>query len=179
MQLHSWEDAMYRELESESATQGWAMMPRPNRRLTALAREVARCAQPLLPFGAGLFLGVETDAAGVLRLIWWRRDDFGKVAEISAAPEAFCPEDSDEGALQEASAELLAYLAGRWPAPPRGYGVITDGTGVAFAPDHPAPSAAGWLLRQAAGEASLLAILPLDPAGPCALLGRRQERALH
>lgn len=170
---------MYGEVEMNEGAQGWAMMPRPNRRLTALAREAARCALPLLPEGAGLFLGLEIDAAGLLRLIWWRSDDFGVVAEISATPEAFCPADTDEGALQEAATELLDYLAGRWPAPPSGYGVITDGTGVAFTPDHPAPSASGWLLRQATGSAPLLAIVPLDPAGPCALLAPRPQRSFH
>lgn len=170
---------MYGEVETNEGVPGWTMMPRPNRRLTALAREVARCALALLPEGAGLFMGLESDAAGVLRLIWWRRDDFGLVAEISASPEAFCPIGTDEGALQEAALELLDYLAGRWPAPPAGYGVITDGTGVAFAPDHPAPSASGWLLRQATGSAPLLAIVALDPLGPCALLAPRPHRSLH
>jgi hypothetical protein len=171
---------MYGEIEINEATQGgWAMMPRPNRRLTALAREVARCARTLLPEGAGLFMGLESNAAGVLRLLWWRADDFALVAEISAAPQGFCAADTEEGALQEAGTELLDYLAGRWPSPPAGYGVITDGTGVAFAPDHPAPSASGWLLRQATGSAPLLAIVALDPQGPCALLGQRHERSLH
>jgi hypothetical protein len=170
---------MYGEIESSEGVEGWTMMPRPNRRLTALAREVARRALPLLPEGAGLFMGLEIDAAGTLRLIWWRSADFGVVARINAAPDAFCPEDTEEGALQEAAAELLEYLAGRWPTPPAGYGVITDGTGIAFAPDHPAPSASGWLLRQATGNAPMLAIVPLDPSGPCALLAQRQERSLH
>lgn len=169
---------MHSEIES-SAINGWAMMPRPNRRLTALAREVVRCARPLLAPGTDLFLGVETDAAGTLRLLWWRRNDFKLIAEISAGPEGFCPEDTAEGALQEAGAELLAYLAGRWPTPPSGFGVITDGTGVAFTPDHPAPSATGWLLRQAAGARPLLAIVPLDPKGPCAMLAGAMSAALH
>ena len=170
---------MHGEIETSEAVQGWAMMPRPNRRLTALAREVARRALPLLPEGAGLFMGLEIDAAGALCLIWWRAADFSVVARINATPEAFCPEDTEEGALQEAAVELLEYLAGRWPAPPSGYGVITDGVGVAFAPDHPAPSASGWLLRQATAEAPLLAIVALDPMGPCALLAQRPQRSLH
>jgi len=171
---------MYGEIEMSEGTQtGWAMMPRPNRRLTALAREAARCARSLLPDGAGMFMGLETDATGTLRMLWWRSDDFRLVAEINAAPEAFCPVDTGEGALQEAALELLDYLAGRWPSPPAGYGVITDGIGVAFTPDQPAPSASGWLLRQATGSAPLLAIVPLDPSGPCALLAQRQQRSLH
>lgn len=145
-------------------------LPRPNRHLTTLAQDVARLAQPLLPAGSDLILGLEATADGQIHLLWWRQRDFKRVAIISATPDAFCPEDTDEGALQEAAAALLDYLAGRWPSPPEGLGVVTDGTGVAFAPDHPAPSAAGWLLRHATGESTLAMILDLDPAGPCALL---------
>ncbi len=152
---------------------GWTAMPRPNYRLTALAEDVARRARPLLPTGSGMFLGLELCDSGILRMLWWRSDDFGLVAEIAAPIEAFCPGDTDEGALQEAAIELLDYLAGRWPAPPRGYGVITDGTGVAFAPEQPAPSAPGWLVRQASSDRPLLAIVPLDPYGPCAFLGSK------
>lgn len=149
--------------------QDWGSLPRPNRRLTELALETARCARPMLP-GGELFLGLEISAEGDLRMLWWRRHDLGLVAEISASPPGFCPEDTEEGALQDAASALLVYLSGRWPTPPAGLGVITDGTGVAFAPHHPAPSAPGWLERQASGQSLLLSIVPLDPIGPCALL---------
>jgi hypothetical protein len=171
---------MYGVRDMTISAMGWAAMPHPNRRLSALAARVAQRAQPLLPQGAGLILGIETSDSELLRLIWWRARDLQQVAEIAALPEAFCPEDSEEGALQEAGADLLGYLAGRWPNPPLHFGVITDGTGVAFSPSHPAPSAAGWLLRHAAGGESLLAIAPLDPLGPCALLGGEPwEPQLH
>lgn len=147
-------------------------LPRPNRKLTELAQEVARRAQPLLPPGAGLFLGLQQDTEDSLRLIWWHRDDFRLIAQIAASPEAFCPEDTPEGAMQDAATALLAYLAGRWPAPPAQFGVITDGVGVAFAPEQPAPASEGWLLHHASGAGSLTAILPLDREGPCALLCR-------
>lgn len=158
---------------------GWKAMPRPNRKLTALAHTVADLARPLLPPDQGLFLGIEINGEGVLRLLWWRCDDFRLVAEIAAAPEGFCAPDSEEGALQDAGFELLDYLAGRWPMPPSGLGVITDGVGVAFAPDRPAPSAEGWLFRQAGNDNSLLAIVPLAPAGPCALLAGTPLLAFH
>ncbi|WP_213982164.1 hypothetical protein [Sphingomonas sp. dw_22] len=155
-------------------------LPRPNRKLTELAQEVVRCAQPLLPQAAGLFLGLQRDADDTLRLIWWRRDDFRLIAEIAVSTEGFCPEDTAEGAMQDAASALLAYLAGRWPATPIQFGVITDGIGVAFAPEHPAPASQGWLLRHASGAASLTAILPLDPEGPCALLcGSGRPLSLH
>lgn len=170
---------MYGEIEGAVSNNGWTMIPRPNRRLTALAQELARCAGALLPAGAGLFLGLEINAAGVLRMLWWRSDDLGLVAEIHATPDAFCPADSQEGALQQAAHALLDYLAGRWPSPPNGFGVITDGVGVGFAPDNPAPSASGWLMRHASGANQLLAITPLDPTGPCAILRPDGAGSLH
>ncbi|KTF70566.1 hypothetical protein ACNFJ7_16535 [Sphingomonas sp. HT-1] len=146
------------------------LLPRANYKLTELAEEVARCARPLLPDGSKLFLGLEQNDAGSLRMIWWRGDDFRVIAEIEATPEAFCPEDSDEGILQDAAAACLTYLAGRWPTPPRRLGIITDGTGVAFSPARPAVAQAGWLMAHASGEAPLTAIVALAPRGPCALL---------
>jgi hypothetical protein len=174
------EEPMHRNLDWHGTDDTIGSLPRPNRRLTALAQEAARLAGPLLPAGGDLFLGLEATADGQIHLIWWRRQDFKRVATISAAPDAFCPEDSDEGALQDAAAALLDYLAGRWPTPPGALGVITDGVGVAFSPDHPAPSAAGWLLRQATGESTLAMIVDLDPAGPCGLLtGSQAAGSFH
>ncbi len=164
----------------EAANGGAAMLLRPNRRLTSLAAQVARCAQPLMPNGSGMFMTLELRPDGELHLLWWRARDLVQIARIAATPEAFCSEDSDEGAMQEAALALIEYLAGRWPATPLGLGVITDGTGIAFAPDHPLPSAPGWFVRHAAGEATLAMILALDPEGPCALLaGRPEHRTLH
>jgi len=155
------------------------MMPRPNYKLTELAEEMVRCAQPLLPAGGRLFLGLQQDMDGSLRMIWWRGDDFRVIAEIDASPEGFCDEDSDEGALQDAASACLTYLAGRWPSPPRRLGVITDGTGVAFSPERPAVAEPGWQLDHAGGLATLTTILPLDGEGPCALLCTPVEAASY
>ncbi|MBB4840165.1 hypothetical protein HNP52_003257 [Sphingomonas kyeonggiensis] len=171
---------MHRNLDWTGKEESHGSLPRPNRRLTALAQDVARLAQPLLPAGGDLFLGLEATADGQIHLVWWRQHDFKRIATISATPDAFCPEDSDEGALQDAAAALLDYLAGRWPTPPGALGVITDGVGVAFAPDHPSPSADSWLLRHATGESTLAMILDLDPAGPCGLLiGGQSTGSFH
>lgn len=155
------------------------MLPRSNYKLTELAEEMVRCAQPLLPAGGRLFLGLQQETDGSLRMIWWRGDDFRLVAEIDASPEGFCDEDTDEGALQDAASACLTYLAGRWPSPPRRLGVITDGTGVAFSPQRPAVAEPGWLLDHAGGLATLTTILPLDGEGPCALLCTPVEAASY
>ncbi|MBO9713525.1 hypothetical protein [Sphingomonas sp.] len=167
-------------MRSEHATPpgGSLPAPRPNRRLTALAKAVAERSRPLLPARAGLILGIEAGPGDQIELIWWRRD-FREAARISAFPEGFCDAETDEGALQRAGSELLAYLGWRWPAPPSRLGVVTDGTGVVFAPDHPAPSAANWLLRHAGGSGRLYAILPLNPVGTCAVLQAGSSTSLH
>jgi hypothetical protein len=161
---------MHRNFDWRSGGEVHGSLPRPNRRLTGLAQDVARLSRPLLPAGSDLILGIEATMDGEIHLLWWRQRDFKRIATISAAPDAFCPEDSDEGALQEAAAALLDYLAGRWPTRPEALGVVTDGAGVAFAPDHPAPSAEGWLMRHATGGNTLAMILELDPSGPCGML---------
>lgn len=151
------------------AARGRGTLPRPNRTLTALAMQLAEAARPLLPEGAGLFMGIEQCAQRGFRLLWWRGRDLRPVAEITMPPGGSWPEDCAESALHDAGAALLDYLAGRWPAPPAALGVITDGAGVAFVPDHPAPSAPGWLDRVAAGVAVPTMIVPFSAVGPCAL----------
>lgn len=170
---------MHSDTDTTISTQGWTPMPRPNRHLTAMAEAVARLAQPLLAEQPGLLMGIELDANDSLRLIWWRGDDFSELAQINAQPEGFCPADTEEGALQEAAFELLEYLGHRWPTPPEALGVITDGIGIAFSPDHPQASAPGWLMRHAGGATPLLAIVPLNPCGSCALLARADTGPLH
>ncbi|MBB5710789.1 hypothetical protein [Sphingomonas xinjiangensis] len=170
---------MHNETDMAIVTHGWTPMPRPNRHLTAMAKAVARLARPLLPDESGLLMGLELNASDSLRLIWWKRDDLSVVAQINAQPEGFCPADTEEGALQEAAFDLLEYLGGRWPNPPETLGVITDGTGVAFSSDHPQPSASGWLMRHVGGAAPLLAIVPLDSQGSCALLACPATGGFH
>ncbi|MHA6720075.1 hypothetical protein ACX40Y_11565 [Sphingomonas sp. RS6] len=161
---------MPRQTNAIAAAETIPALPRPNYRLTELAQQVARCARPLLPSTARLILGLQQTSDGALRMTWWRSDDFRVVAEIDATPEGFCPEDTEEGAMQDAASALLSYLAGRWPAPPARLGVITDGNGVAFSPARPATAEPGWLLHHATGGGQLTAILPLEPTGACALL---------
>ena len=69
--------------------------------------------------------------------------------------------------LSSAADALFADLATRWPsyaAPPL-VGLVTDGTGLALSPDDPWPLCSGWLQRQQRGAASLIEIVPFDPAG--------------
>ena len=65
-------------------------------------------------------------------------------------------------ALQRAGAALLGYFAGRWPdgASPPCLGVVTDGIGVAFSPNYPAPCTTGWLELHGSGRAAAVTILP-------------------
>ncbi|MFZ5746656.1 MAG: hypothetical protein ACOY45_03235 [Pseudomonadota bacterium] len=118
-----------------------------------------------------MLLAVTRTEGGEILLTWWDRE-FRVVAQICAASDDFHPASSGEGALQRAGNALLRYFAGRWPegSAPANMGVITDGVGVGFAPDDPAPTAPGWLMRHATGKATLRTILPMAPTGPAALL---------
>lgn len=164
-----------------SATLAPRPLPRPNRRLTALATALTHAARGLLPMPGEMFLAVTLESATLLRVTWLRRD-LQPCAEIISEFSHFCPETSAEGAFQRAAVELLAWLKGRWPreAAPAALGVLCDGTGVAVSPQHPSPAASGWMVRHAAGAAELFTILPLANGGPCALLcAPRETTGIH
>lgn len=154
-------------------------LPRPNRRLTALATRLARCAGALMQVGNQTALIGVTAERGILRLTCWnhRMDVW---AELSAGPPAFAPASSLEGAVQRAGAALLDYFAGRWPdgARPPCLGVVTDGIGVAFSPNHPAPCVPGWLELHGSGRVAAVTILPFAD-GSLFGEGTRTDHRLH
>ncbi|QIG79660.1 hypothetical protein [Stakelama tenebrarum] len=151
---------------------------RHNRRLSVLARRVAGSAATLLAPDPRLLLGAAR-AGETLRLGWWS-DRFELVARIDASREDFSPVGSGEGALQRSSAALIDWLAGRWPpeAAPATLGIITDGTGVAFAPERPDPFAPGWFGEMAGCRFALREIRPVAGTGPAALLTCRRTSSL-
>ena len=65
-------------------------------------------------------------------------------------------------ALERSGRLLLAGLLPRWPANarPPSIGVVTDGHGVAFSPDHPSPGSAGWLGWHLGGACAVTTLLP-------------------
>lgn len=151
------------EIDLRYARAEWSQrpLPRPNKRLTALALRLARCAAHAIEIGGRTALiGVTVDR-GILRLTWWN-DRMLVWGDLAAPPSAFCPANSIEGALQRAGAAMLDYFAGRWPdgASPMSLGVVTDGVGVAFSPNYPAPCVPGWLELHGRGAARALTILP-------------------
>lgn len=160
-------------LSLDSRPLPWILpLPRPNRRLSALAARVADCAHPLIvATGTSTLMGVTAEPDGALRITWWN-EQMAVYAELTAKKQAWCAAASAEGALQRSGAALLDYLAGRWPpeARPPSLGIVTDGVGIAFSPCHPSPCVAGWLQRHGAGEARPLAILPFAVSGAGMLL---------
>ncbi len=68
--------------------------------------------------------------------------------------------------------QLLERMRQRWPLgmAPTSIGLITDGTGIAIAPEDPWPLAPGWLDRRIARPGSLVALRRFDPAGNWALI---------
>lgn len=159
----------------------------PNRRLTRLAEHVALAARPLLSCDRTMFLGIVREGAA-LRLFWWRQDLTPRGQWLATPGAKDMARDGANRAgnpsmgIENAAHALLDWLSGRWPvgAEPAALGIITDGSGVAFSPDHPSPLEPGWLLRHACGADRLREIVPLSPHGPCALFVARQwSGALH
>ncbi len=70
--------------------------------------------------------------------------------------------------------QLLERVRQRWPLgmAPHSIGLITDGSGVAVAPEDPWPLAPGWLDRRIARPGSLVALRRFDPAGNWALISQ-------
>lgn len=68
--------------------------------------------------------------------------------------------------------QLLERMRQRWPLgmAPTSIGLITDGTGIAIAPEDPWPLAPGWLDRRIARPGSLVALRRFDPSGNWALI---------
>ena len=75
--------------------------------------------------------------------------------------------------------QLLERVRQRWPVgmAPKSIGLITDGTGVAVAPEDPWPLAPGWLDRRIARPGSLVALRRFDPAGNWALISHPPRSA--
>lgn len=68
-------------------------------------------------------------------------------------------------ALERSGRRLLAELLPRWPANtrPPAIGIVTDGHGVAFSPDHPSPKGIGWLGWHIGGASATTTLLPFAP----------------
>lgn len=78
------------------------------------------------------------------------------------------PSAGDMTELAEALVDLEPLLLRRWPpfGRPSLLGLVTDGSGLGFSPDDPAPMQPGWLARQVEGHASFTALIPFSPTGP-------------
>lgn len=68
-------------------------------------------------------------------------------------------------ALERSGRRLIADLLPRWPANtrPPAIGIVTDGHGVAFSPDHPSPIGTGWLGWHLGGACATTTLLPFAP----------------
>lgn len=157
---------MHMSLQHKRVEWSQRPLPRPNRRLTALAVQLARCAGRVMEVGGQTVLIGVTRERETLRLTWWNHR-LEVWAEVTAGAPAFAPTTSLEGALQRAGAAMLDYFAGRWPdgASPAALGVVTDGIGVGFSPNYPAPCTPGWLELHGSGAASAVTILPFADMG--------------
>jgi hypothetical protein len=154
------------------------MPPRGDALLERVATNFCLTIRPLLEAGdpdpAPLLLAATRLRGGAVRLRGWDRC----LAEIDL------PLDStrrrDHQILRTATV-LIELLAIRWPerARPERLGVVSDGTGVAIAPEDPCPLHGGWIDRRLADPRGLIALKRFSPDGGLALLrAPRRTRAI-
>lgn len=103
--------------------------------------------------------------AGTMRLRCWDR----------ALRECDRPLDRSrrsDHAIMRTAMILTELLAVRWPTPvrPNRIGVLSDGTGVAIAPEDPCPDAPGWIDRRLADPRGMTALKRFAPDGGLAVL---------
>jgi hypothetical protein len=149
--------------------------------LTTAARRLLAPAQALMADLGAPLLSIVTDRrTGAVELLPWDRSfQVGAPIQEQALERPL----ARAAALElKARAPLVArHLARRWPAnavPPR-IGVVTDGTGVAVSPGHPAALTTAWLSDHAARRAPADALLPFHDRGPWALAQPRPDFAAH
>lgn len=140
---------------------GDCVMPFIEPGLDELAREVCHMARHWLDHSGHLIAVWGTGANGHFGASWDRWLKRHDIAPVRSARPA--------GQL---AGQLLERVRHRWPLgmAPHSIGLISDGTGVALAPEDPWPLAPGWLERRIARPGSLVALRRFDPAGNWALI---------
>jgi hypothetical protein len=140
--------------------------------LAASARDMARLAIPLLSASHAVLLSVtvatKDGSASPATLSW-----DGRCPASTLLP-GIAPDDvllSTLRAFETSGRILLTELIRRWPpnALPTAIGIVTDGSGVAFSADHPAPLSHAWLTRHLTG---MYPMTTLTPFSPCGIWGR-------
>ena len=148
--------------------------------MIAAGRLLAPAQALMADLGAPLLSIVTDRRTGEVELLPWSRSfEVGAPIQHEALER---PEAAAAALELKARAPIVArHLARRWPAnavPPR-IGVVTDGTGVAVSPGHPAALTSAWLSDHAARRAPADALLPFRASGPWALAEPEPDLALH
>ena len=132
--------------------------------LAAAAEELCHLARWWLAREGEAVLGVGDDD-GRLALMAWSHSLEGRPVAPGAAPRLARKARSPLGLI-------LTDLRVRWPSglEPHRLALVTDGSGVAFAPERPWLLDMPWLVRQAQAPDVLVAIRRFSPNGALALL---------
>ncbi|MGN6374395.1 MAG: hypothetical protein ACTHMG_02455 [Sphingomonas sp.] len=163
-------------VESADLVAPTATLPFAGAALSRVTEELAKAAALWLDTADAVVLaiGFDPDATEASVLSWGRN--------LQPRDHAMCGAERVERLLIQSARLLTSRLTERWPAGvgPSRLGVVTDGTGVAFAPEDPWPMAAGWLDRRRRSRAGLVALQRFDVAGGWALLTLpRHRHPLH
>lgn len=155
-------------VRGEHSATGAVALPGDTAALAAIARVLAAQAGPVLSSSGSTLLMLTLATAGAehdpLDIGCW--DGRRPVsAPWSPLPVGGAADDPGLAALQAAGRLLLVGLLPRWPANarPPSVGIVTDGHGVAFSPDHPSPARTGWLGWHLGGACATTTLLPFAP----------------
>ena len=160
---------------------GCVLLPRGDAMLDRISANFCLAIRPLFtaidPAVDPVLIATVCDArAGGMRLRCWDRGLRARDLPLDPGRRR------DHGIIRTATI-LTELLSVRWPksARPNRIGVLTDGTGVAVAPEDPCPNQPGWIDRRLADPRGLTALKRFAPDGGLALLQapRRAGAASH
>lgn len=151
-------------------------LPLPEPELLRCAEDIARIGVAALALLDASVLCICDDGPGQRPIVVPFSCSFEPMPALTSSPPG---SDLDLASLQHAARALLKRLRLRWPAyaTPGRLGVVTDGTGLGFAPDDPSPLASEWIARQALGRTGFTEIKPFDPRSAWSMLVDLQAAA--
>jgi hypothetical protein len=149
---------------------GCMLLPRGDALLDRIAANFCLAVRPLFmvadPAADPLLIAtLHGPRAGAMRLRCWDRS----LRERDLTLDPGRRRDHD---IIRTATILTELISGRWPEPvrPSRIGVLTDGTGVAIAPEDPCPVEPGWIDRRLADPRGLTALKRFSPDGGLAVL---------
>lgn len=164
------ERVVRREVRDPWPTSAYVSLPQSDAMLDRVAANFCLAIQPLFqtidPEADPVLIATFRDpATGSMRLRCWDRSVRERDIRLD-------PARRHDRHILRAATVLSELLSVRWPEPirPARIGMLSDGTGVAIAPEDPCPARSGWIARRLADPHGLIALKRFAPDGGLALL---------